>query len=89
MSRSQRHSPALVRNEQKFSLGNQLTEDVVVLMAGCRSKRKSLTIECYDACWNTSQKLDSPFCAMSIKLHEQPTTPHHTTPHLLLTTYTS
>ncbi|KRY00874.1 hypothetical protein T4E_3247 [Trichinella pseudospiralis] len=26
MSRSQRHSPALVRNEQKFSLGNQLTE---------------------------------------------------------------
>ncbi|KRZ69859.1 hypothetical protein T10_2410 [Trichinella papuae] len=45
MSRSQRHSPALVRNEQKFSLGNQLTEDVVVLMAGCRSKRKSLTVD--------------------------------------------
>ncbi|KRY78229.1 hypothetical protein T4B_4973 [Trichinella pseudospiralis] len=45
MSRSQRHSPALVRNEQKFSLGNQLTEDVAVLMAGCRSKRKSLTVD--------------------------------------------
>ncbi|OUC50065.1 hypothetical protein D917_04802 [Trichinella nativa] len=26
MSRPQQHSPALVRNEQKFSLGNQLTE---------------------------------------------------------------
>ncbi|XP_003378426.1 hypothetical protein Tsp_06321 [Trichinella spiralis] len=27
MSRPQQHSLALVRNEQKFSLGNQLTED--------------------------------------------------------------
>ncbi|KRX72125.1 hypothetical protein T06_16609 [Trichinella sp. T6] len=48
MSRPQQHTPALVRNEQKFSLGNQLTEedsDVAVLMAGCRSKRKSLTVD--------------------------------------------